>query len=181
MNTPARDEAWFTQLFRAHSTQIRGYAMRRSPESADDVVSRVFTTAWRRREQVPDPPLPWLYGVASRELHHVYRTEQRVVRLTERVSGATELATQDGTDDVVSAISARGPVLQALAQLSDQDAELLRLWAWEHLEPAEIAVVLGLTPIAVRTRLLRARRRLRQQIVEHHPDLIPTTFLETLP
>ncbi|HSO04781.1 MAG TPA: sigma-70 family RNA polymerase sigma factor, partial [Candidatus Limnocylindrales bacterium] len=59
--------------------------------------------------------------------------------------------------DVVSA---------ALDDLSESDAELLRLWAWEQLEPAEIAEVLGCSPGTARTRMHRARARLREALVQ---------------
>jgi RNA polymerase sigma-70 factor (ECF subfamily) len=52
-------------------------------------------------------------------------------------------------------------VAAALDDLSESDAELLRLWAWEQLEPTEIAAVLGCSPGTARTRMHRAKARLR--------------------
>ena len=47
-----------------------------------------------------------------------------------------------------------GPDLaEALEALREEDAELLRLWAWEQLTPAEIAAVLDITPNAASIRL----------------------------
>ena len=51
-----------------------------------------------------------------------------------------------------------------MAALRDEDAELLRLWAWEQLTPAEIAEVLGITPNAASIRLHRAREKLREEL-----------------
>ncbi|MGB7981220.1 MAG: sigma-70 family RNA polymerase sigma factor, partial [Candidatus Nanopelagicales bacterium] len=53
----------------------------------------------------------------------------------------------------------------ALDDLAETDAELLRLWAWEQLEPAEIAAVLGCSPGTARTRMHRARTRLRVALI----------------
>ena len=53
-------------------------------------------------------------------------------------------------------------VAAALAQMRPDEAELLRLWAWEQLGPAEIATVLDLTPNAVSIRLHRARGRFKE-------------------
>ncbi|MGB0101650.1 MAG: sigma factor-like helix-turn-helix DNA-binding protein, partial [Nocardioides sp.] len=53
---------------------------------------------------------------------------------------------------------------EALAALRPEDAELLRLWAWEQLTPAEIAVVLDVSANAAGVRLHRARARLREQL-----------------
>jgi RNA polymerase sigma-70 factor (ECF subfamily) len=50
----------------------------------------------------------------------------------------------------------------ALQRLAPADAEILRLWAWEGLEPQEIATVLDTSPGAARTRLSRAKARLRE-------------------
>jgi RNA polymerase sigma-70 factor (ECF subfamily) len=52
----------------------------------------------------------------------------------------------------------------ALAALRPDDAELLRLWAWEQLTPAEIAVVLDITSNAASIRLHRAREKLKEQL-----------------
>ncbi len=58
----------------------------------------------------------------------------------------------------------------ALADLSEDDQELLRLWAWEQLEPREIAVALSVTPNAVSLRLGRARKRLESELRrKNHP------------
>jgi RNA polymerase sigma-70 factor (ECF subfamily) len=48
----------------------------------------------------------------------------------------------------------------AIGKLSEAERELLRLWAWEELEPREIAQVLGITPNAVSIRLHRAKKKI---------------------
>ncbi len=45
--------------------------------------------------------------------------------------------------------------------LGDDDRELLLLVSWEELSPGEAAKVLGVSSLAARSRLHRARRRLR--------------------
>jgi RNA polymerase sigma-70 factor (ECF subfamily) len=55
-------------------------------------------------------------------------------------------------------------VERAVARLSDDDQELLRLVAWEELGREEIALVLGISRTAVRVRLHRARRRLADEM-----------------
>ncbi len=67
---------------------------------------------------------------------------------------------------MVDATAAHDVVSAALDDLSESDAELLRLWAWEQLEPAEIAEVLGCSPGTARTRMHRARARLREALVQ---------------
>jgi RNA polymerase sigma-70 factor (ECF subfamily) len=56
--------------------------------------------------------------------------------------------------------------MEALSRLSDADQELLRLVAWEELDHAEIAQVLGVSVNAVAIRLHRARARFEQAMVK---------------
>src|SRR5258708_1437030 len=54
----------FDALFREHHPAVRAYARRRVPrEVVDDIVSETFLVVWRRLDDVPDPPLPWLRTV----------------------------------------------------------------------------------------------------------------------
>jgi RNA polymerase sigma-70 factor (ECF subfamily) len=53
-----------------------------------------------------------------------------------------------------------------LGDLSEADRELLTLIGWEELTPTEAAGALGISPLTARTRLHRARRRLRDRLAE---------------
>jgi RNA polymerase sigma-70 factor (ECF subfamily) len=77
------------------------------------------------------------------------------VRLRQRLSAAV-------APDHSGEVSDRLTVRAALARLSDLDREVLMLTAWEGLEPREAAVVLEVSSAVVRTRLSRARSRLRE-------------------
>lgn len=161
-------EHWLTGLYHEHGSAVHNYARRRvdSAEDAEDVVVEVFATAWRRRADVPEQPLPWLYATAGHVVAHVARGQSRRQRLGARLAVIRPAGTggDDPADQVVDAAVARDVVAQAMAAMPSADAELLRLWAWEHLEPAEIADVLGMTPGSVRTRLHRARARMRDSL-----------------
>ena len=155
----SRDESWFEELFRQHHTKIRAYALRRSPEVADDVVAEVFETAWKVRERVPDDALPWLYRTAANHLLHQHRSAMRRQGREER---AKLLATEnfsDPIDNIAQQMDDIRRITDILSQLSPSDAELLRLWAWEQLEVSEIAIVLDCSPATARVRLHRARKR----------------------
>ncbi len=154
-----RDERWFEDVFRRHHRAVRAYVARRRPTEADDVVAEVFTVAWRKREEIPEHVLPWLYGVASREVLRTLRQTSRQASLHERLSGQLDQIVPDGATEVADRVSAEGPVNQAMSRLPGPDAEVLRLWAWEQLEPSEIATVLGVSAVAARVRLHRARKR----------------------
>ncbi len=147
--------ARFELVYERHAPSVKAYMLRRAPSSvADDLVAEVFVVCWRRFEQVPADPLPWLFGVARRVLSTQRRGERRGIRLGERLAqaGAPASAAHEHVE--------RGALRGALERLSDPDRELLLLIAWEGLSPTEAASVLELSPATVRVRLYRARRRL---------------------
>ncbi len=137
------------------------YALRRveGPEDAADVVAETFLIAWRRLGAVPlgDGARIWLYGVARRAIANLHRAERRRTRLGERLAESlrTELAAHPAPGGEPA------EVLRAMSELGDDDPELLRLVPWEELSPGEAARVLGISSLAARSRLHRARRRLR--------------------
>lgn len=156
----ADDVQWFEDLFGRYHGAIHAYVCRRTYADADDLVAEVFTIAWRKRDQVPAHALPWLYGVAAREVLHTIRDHSRRGTMLARLASRSELVAPDLTDQVDDRVAAHGPVTTALGRMSPADAEVLQLWAWEQLEPAEIATVLNVSAVAARVRLHRARRRL---------------------
>jgi RNA polymerase sigma-70 factor, ECF subfamily len=130
----------------------RFLARRTDPDTADDVLAETLLVCWRRLDHVPEDPLPWVYGVARNCLANVHRGQRRQVRLAARITvvDPPQEAERDADapDERVAA---------ALEALRPEEADLLRLWAWEQLGPSEIAEVLGITPNAVSIRLHRAR------------------------
>lgn len=74
-------------IFREHYEAVLAYARRRAPaEVADDVAAETFAIAWRKAEQIPREPLPWLLGVARRVLSTHRRSTRRRSRLRDRLS-----------------------------------------------------------------------------------------------
>lgn len=158
-------EARFHALFARHYPAVFGYAARRvGRDEAADAAAEVFTVAWRRLPRVPAEPdtLPWLYGVARRVVANHERSTHRRQRLRARLAaaaGVIEPGPGPGGVDVEV----------ALRRLRATDREVLRLAAWEELEPAEIAGVLGCSPNAASVRLHRARQRLAAEMQRGGP------------
>lgn len=149
-------EARFEGLFRDHYEAVLGYARRRVESGAvDDVVEETFLVAWRRLDVVPEPALPWLYGVARNVIGTQTRGAGRRRALWERLASTATMAALPESDRCGGVIAA------ALRQLSPTDREALILVAWEGLAPREAAIALGESAVAFRVRLYRARRRLR--------------------
>jgi RNA polymerase sigma-70 factor (ECF subfamily) len=152
-----RDRFWFDEIYNGHYLDIVRYGVRRLAEvdAAADLAQEVFVVAWRRREQVPDNSLPWLYGVARRLLAN-HRRAQRRAPLTQPFTDLLRPAPADHPQSV----AALADLAAALVQLSDIDQEILRLIGWEQLTLGEAATVLGCSHTAAKVRLHRARRRL---------------------
>ena len=134
---------------------VRRYLARRTdPETAEDVLAETLLVCWRRATELPDEPLPWVYAVARNCLRNAERSARRQERVAARIMALP--ADAEPPED---------PALdEALAALRPEEAELLRLWAWEQLTPAEIGVVLGITPNAASTRLTRAKKKLSDRL-----------------
>ena len=151
----------FERLYGEHAGRVKAYALRRvgSEAAADEVVSDVFLVVWRRLDSVPDDPLPWLLGVARNAVANRHRSERRATALHARIAGSERapVTNPPGPGDL---LDSGDPVVRALAQLPDRDRELLMLVAWEGLEPAQLARVLGVSRGTAGVRLHRARRRL---------------------
>ena len=149
---------------RAHDLDpLRRYLARRTdPATADDVLAETLLVCWRRLDELPDDPLPWSYGVARNCLANAQRGVRRQQRLAAKIAVVDPPA-----DSVQGPGESQGRDLdidRALRALREEDAELLRLWAWEQLTPAEIAEVLGITPNAASIRLHRAREKLKEEL-----------------
>jgi RNA polymerase sigma-70 factor (ECF subfamily) len=140
---------------------VQRYVRRRvGPDSVDDIVSETMLTLWRRLGQVPaGAELPWVLGVARRHLANHRRASARHLRLVRRAE--SEPPPPAKSDHPLDA-----ELHTALTRLSESEQELLRLWAWEGLEAADIASVLGLTANAASIRLHRAKSKLGKILEE---------------
>jgi RNA polymerase sigma-70 factor, ECF subfamily len=144
----------FEELFDRCYWPVRAYVRRRAlPAAVDDVVAETFLVAWRRLDAVGDDPLPWLLGVAHRQLANQHRADRRRGALLDRL----QRSAPRGPD--WEAPAGMSPALaSALAALSDREREALLLVAWEDLDPSRAAQVVGCSAAAFRVRLHRARR-----------------------
>jgi RNA polymerase sigma-70 factor (ECF subfamily) len=168
----------FGRLYREQGRAILAYALRRveDREDAADVVAETFLIAWRRLDEVPagTEARLWLYAVARRVIANLHRSERRRTRLGGRLAESlrTELATHSAPGEAAE-------VLRGVGKLGDEDRELLLLVSWEGLSPSEAAKVLEVSSLAVRSRLHRARRRLRVLMEDGKTTAQPSPELDT--
>jgi len=155
-------EARFRAVFDLAYAPLCLYARHRGLTGADaeDLVAQTLEIAWRRIDDVPTAqPLPWLYAVARNLWRNHARQTRRRSEILARYQPSRPVATCDDPAGLEPGVLRAG-----LASLSEDDQEVLRLVAWDGLTPAELAVVLGCTPVAARSRLHRARQRLSVRV-----------------
>ena len=167
----------FTVLFRRHAPHIQRYVVRRlGPDAADDIVAETFLLAFRQRNTY-DPARadarPWLYGIATNLIGRHRRAEVRLYRALARTGAdpVTEPFT-DRVDDRVSAGHAGRQLAAALARLSAELRDTLLLAAWSDLSYEEIAAALEVPVGTVRSRLSRARSKLRRTLGDADPSAL---------
>lgn len=161
------DPARFSVLYDRYAGQLFRFAYRRvGPDVADDVVAETFLAAFRHRDRYdssrPDARA-WLFGILVRELAQHHRREQARYRALAKVPN--DAATVDSPDERVAAEvgarALRGRLAEVLAGLDPGDCDVLLLVAWGDLGYAAVADALEIPVGTVRSRLHRARARLR--------------------
>ena len=164
----------FTVLFRRHAPHIQRYVVRRlGQDAADDIVAETFLLAFRQRDsydQARADARPWLYGIATNLIGRHRRAEIRLYRALAR-TGADPVMEPftDRVDDQVSAGTASRRLAAGLARLPEQLRDTLLLVAWSGLSYEEAATALGVPVGTVRSRMSRARSRLRRALGGMNP------------
>ena len=164
----------FAVIFDRHATEIHRYAARRLGDSiAEDVVGETFLVAFRRRGRY-DPAYPnarpWLYGIATNMISRHRQAELRLYRALARTGVDPVIASP--ADDVIARVSAAGErraLAAALARLSVADRNTLLLVAWGELSYGQAASALRVPVGTVRSRLNRARRKVREALGDTSP------------
>jgi RNA polymerase sigma-70 factor (ECF subfamily) len=147
-------EARFAEVFQNLGSIVR-YAAARGSRDPEGIAAEVMTIAWRRLPSLPaDDPRPWLFVTARNLLMAERRRTGRQATLDAH-HAETPAAEAESGDPAVTA---------ALMQLRPADRDALLLVSWDDLTPAQAARVAGISPVAFRVRLYRARRRFEQAL-----------------
>lgn len=163
------DPALFGVLFERHERAVLAYLQARvGRDAAVDLAARVFADAFAARARfrpVHSTALPWLFGFAANHLRRHHRTEHRRHRFVGSLGAP--LPQVDPADDAVARADAArawdvvGPAVEALPE-AVRETLLLHLWA--ELTYEEIAEALGVPIGTVRSRINRAKGRLRDAL-----------------
>ena len=152
----------FAVLFDRHFDAVHAYAQRRvGPTLADEIAAEAFTRAFDRRGRYDLARVdarPWLLGIAANLLRRHWRSEKRRLDAYARSTGRPESRLPE---PVAADLAA------ALRALPRREREPLLLFAWADLGYEEIAIALGIPVGTVRSRISRARARLRGSDLDH--------------
>ncbi len=169
-----RDPERFAELFDRHAPHIHRYVARRlGPRAAADVVAETFLTAFGKRrgyDRARRDARPWLYGIATNLVGQHRRDELRRLRIQQALpADPADAGPADRVAARVTAEAVRHLLADALAGLSAGDRDVLVLVAWEQLSYQEVAVALGIPAGTVRSRLNRARTKVRAALGDADP------------
>ena len=162
----------FAELFDAYARVVYNHAFRLTADwsVAEDVMSATFMEAWRRRTSVEAEGgslRPWLLGIATNVARSHYRSNRRyrIAATAAAAAGAAEEQVADHAEETAGRLDDRRRIsatLTALGSLKRPEREVLVLCLCEGMEYAEAARTLGVPVGTVRSRLSRARGRLRK-------------------
>jgi RNA polymerase sigma-70 factor (ECF subfamily) len=161
----------FEKVYRRYVGRVTAYAATRCASAADvgDVVAQTFVRLLRVADRYdPDrgEPGAFVFAVAANVVRDHHRSTRRQRQLVHRLAGRDLLDDADEIELVDAAIDAAraAPAAErALDTVSVSEEEILRMIA-DGASPSEAAVVLGISPVAARGRLFRARRRVKAQL-----------------
>ena len=157
------DPAAFAGVFDRHWPALHRFCVSRAGAAGEDIAAETFRVAFDERARF-DPARgdagPWLYGIATNLLRRWFRSRSRA-RLA---PGADE---HDFAEEALGRAEAAllGPELAAaLRDVAGADRDALLLHAWADLTYTEIAEATGVPVGTVRSRIHRARTRLRSHL-----------------
>jgi RNA polymerase sigma factor (sigma-70 family) len=164
--------AEFERLYRANVEAVTAYFARRStdPHVVADLTADTFVTAitsFGSFDPGKGSARSWIFGIAR----HVYvahcEAYGRQQGRLQRLAGRRDLESDQVEEmlDRIDAERAGRDLVTGLGMLPDRDRALVELVDIAGLAPKEAAAALGVTPGAVRMRLMRARARLRRDAV----------------
>jgi RNA polymerase sigma-70 factor (ECF subfamily) len=165
----------FAELFDRYSALLYRYTSRRlGAENSEDLVGETFLIAFAKRKKYDRgyrDARPWLFGILTKLISRHHRREAARYRAIER-SSAGARHVESPAERVASGVSAegvRGELAAALAGLSAGERDVLLLIAWGDFSYDETAQALKIPVGTVRSRLNRARRKVRAALGDVNP------------
>ena len=150
----------------AHAVYNLGFRLTGNWSAAEEVVSVTFLEAWRLRNRIGpggEPLRPWLLGIAMNVSRNLTRASRRHQAALSRL--APPLPVPDFAEELAGRLDDQAQLREAekaLGALGRGEREVIALCVWSGLDYAAAASALGVPVGTVRSRLSRARRKLRK-------------------
>lgn len=174
--------AGFAAIFDRHFDAVHAYLQRRvGRDLADELSAQTFLVAFDKRggyDPAEPDARPWLFGIATNLLRHHHRGEVRQLRAYARSAADPVMDAFDGVEARLDASKMRRELVDALARLPVEELDTLLLYAWAELSYPEIACALDIPTGTVRSRLSRARGRIRAALDARPPSALSRTVPE---
>jgi RNA polymerase sigma factor (sigma-70 family) len=175
------ERAAFAELYELYATAVYNHALRLTGDwsAAEEVMSETFLAAWRGRGEVAEEGgslRPWLFGIATNKARNADRSlRRRLAFLARRAEAGTRAGTGTGADEAVDDFAEElvgqiddlrrlAEVRRVLGRLRRHEQEVIALCVWGGLDYAQAAEALGVPVGTIRSRLSRARARLRKNV-----------------
>lgn len=158
----SRDRAQFALLFAHFAPRLKGYFMRLgvSPDIAEDLAQDALLAVWRKAEMF-DPARAsastWIFTIAR----NLRVDLQRRARDPRQLTDGTDSVPEPMPSDIILSAEREDRVRAALANLSPDQADVIRLSFFEERPQSEIAKVLDIPLGTVKSRVRLAMSRLR--------------------
>jgi len=161
--------AEFERLYRANVEAVTAYFARRSaePQVVADLTADTFVaviTSFKSFDPRKGTARAWVFGIARRVYASYCEAYSQQERKLRRLAGQRDLD-QDQVEELLDRIDAQRAgrdLVTGLTALAETDRAVIELVDIAGLRPKEAAATLGLTPGAVRMRLMRTRAQLRK-------------------
>lgn len=164
------DPEAFEVFYREHVEAVQRFIARRvaTPESAADLTADVFLAAIQAAPSYSSTrgtPRAWLFGIARHQIADSFRAAAKASRTRTAVLGSELIHDEDlqRIHERLDAEAASRELYARLGSIPDGERAVLELVALDDLAIAEAATALGISTVAARVRLHRARRRFTAQ------------------
>ena len=161
------DRHAFGELVRQHQSEVRGFLRRLTggrETLADDLAQETFIEAYRHLDRFRGDSAfgTWLLGIAYNRFRTARRRDRATVEWTGEIEADEAAAGQETTTPAASAtVDLQQDLAAALTRLSADEQSTVHLCFAEGLTHEEAASVLGCPLGTVKTRVLRAKEKLR--------------------
>lgn len=160
------DHDAFRDLLRREDRWVRGvvYSVLGDRQRVDDVTQQVWTAVWERIGELREVERwrPWVYRLARNAAVDAGRETTRRRQLNERLVNESRPESSPAPVEDIARSEKLAAVRRAIEELPPLYREVLTLRHLEGWSYRQIADVLDVPVDTVETRLVRARRKLRE-------------------